>query len=278
MSYMGKLSPLYYPGAKAKLKPHIIPFLYKEMREFREPFCGSAEIALTVRKMYPHVKVWINDKDEDLIAFFRVAQKDAPKLHAELDTLRRTHSTIERAKELFDRLLLSSPQDEFERAVRYYVINRTCMLGREFKKRFDFNRADGWVRGHALHRVLSVQPLLDGVTITCSDYADVCSKDGEDVFMFLDPPYVRSEFTRCYSFGEFDHEALFSILRTTHHGFLMTIDAIPEDMETSERFFTKHLYYHAEGFYGHKKTHRYDLLVWNYVVDAHLMKEAPLLL
>ena len=71
---------------------------------------------------------------------------------------------------------------------------------------------------------------LEETTITNLDFADVIEKPGEDVFIFLDPPYYTA--TRLYgkngSLHEFEHERLASALKKTNHKFLITYDDCPE--------------------------------------------------
>jgi DNA adenine methylase len=71
--------------------------------------------------------------------------------------------------------------------------------------------------------------LLRGVKITCGDYAPVVRQEGENVFIYLDPPYYSVAESRLYGRrGElhlnFDHERLRGVLGQTSHKWLLTYD------------------------------------------------------
>ena len=63
---MSLIDLLYWFGGKRPLRKQIIPFLVpliKDVREFREPLCGSAAIALPLMSLYPNRIFWLNDRD-----------------------------------------------------------------------------------------------------------------------------------------------------------------------------------------------------------------------
>ena len=63
---MSLMDLLYWFGGKRPMRNEIIPFLtplIEDVREFREPFCGSAAIALPLMSLYPNRIFWLNDRD-----------------------------------------------------------------------------------------------------------------------------------------------------------------------------------------------------------------------
>ena len=90
---MGKKSlktPLRYPGGKSractKMGEHF-PDL-KEYTEFREPFLGGGSVALYVTRMYPYLKVWVNDLYEPLANFWTRLQQDGDSLYSDIKMLK----------------------------------------------------------------------------------------------------------------------------------------------------------------------------------------------
>ena len=73
---MSLMDLLYWFGGKRPLRKQIIPFL-KEVNEYREPFCGSAAIALPLMSLHPSQIYWINDRDP-AIACLWFAVKNYP--------------------------------------------------------------------------------------------------------------------------------------------------------------------------------------------------------
>jgi DNA adenine methylase len=69
--------------------------------------------------------------------------------------------------------------------------------------------------------------------ITSVDYQELVTAPGDDVFMFLDPPYFTA--TKLYghsgSLHAFDHWKLAKLLKTTNHRFLITYDDCDEIRE-----------------------------------------------
>lgn len=71
--------------------------------------------------------------------------------------------------------------------------------------------------------------MLSKTIITNKDYQEVVEADGENVFIFLDPPYYSA--TKSALYGKngslhktFDHKRLADILKNINHKWLMTYD------------------------------------------------------
>ena len=74
--------------------------------------------------------------------------------------------------------------------------------------------------------------ILRGTSITNLDYQKVIEQDGENVFIFLDPPYYSA--TKSALYGKkgqlhktFDHERFAETLKKTQHNWLITYDDSP---------------------------------------------------
>ena len=56
-------TPLRYPGGKSRAVTKMAQF-FPELRdyvEYREPFLGGGSGAIYISKMYPHLKITVND-------------------------------------------------------------------------------------------------------------------------------------------------------------------------------------------------------------------------
>ena len=65
-------TPLRYPGGKSRAVTKMAQF-FPELRdyvEYREPFLGGGSVAIYISKMYPHLKITVNDLYEPLINFW----------------------------------------------------------------------------------------------------------------------------------------------------------------------------------------------------------------
>ena len=69
MSKKGLKTPLRYPGGKSRAVTKMAQYFpdMREYVEFREPFLGGGSVALHMTKMYPHLKITVNDLYESLV-------------------------------------------------------------------------------------------------------------------------------------------------------------------------------------------------------------------
>lgn len=74
-----------------------------------------------------------------------------------------------------------------------------------------------------------MQGILDNFHFYSNDYQELLHKNGEDVFIFLDPPYYSITKSKLYGkkgdlHTHFDHKMLCENLKNTSHKFLLTYD------------------------------------------------------
>ncbi|MFN4032610.1 MAG: DNA adenine methylase [Fimbriimonadales bacterium] len=219
-------SPLRFPGGKSRAIGQILP-LIPDFDEYREPMVGGGSVFLAVRQRYPSRRFWINDLNYELYCFWKVVQECADRL---ADALHQLRATTKNGKELFYRLLDRYGQgNEFERAMRFFVLNRITFSGTVDSGGYSEQAFRGRFTHSSIERLRCVAPLLQGVRITHGDYEPLLREEGESVFIFLDPPYYSAVNSRLYGKrGElhlsFDHLRLAQALRDTAHRWLLTYD------------------------------------------------------
>lgn len=223
-------SPLRYPGGKSRALPQIVP-LVPEFKEYREPMIGGGSLFFKLKQMFPDRAFWMNDINYELYCFWKVAQECAQELATAVRTVK---EQTQDGKPLFYDLLERYGQgSEFERAVRFFILNRITFSGtvdsggyseQAFRSRFTHSSIN------ALERLPSV---LKGVEITHFDYEETVCAAGEEVFLFLDPPYYSAAQSRLYGKrGElhlqFDHQRMARVLHACSHRWLLTYDDCAE--------------------------------------------------
>lgn len=219
-------SPLRFPGGKSRALAQILP-LVPGFEEYREPMVGGGSLFLTLKQKFPRRNYWINDINYDLFCFWKVAQECADALADAVHRIRR-EATDGRA--LFYRLLEQYGQgSEFERAVRFFVLNRITFSGTVDSGGYSEQAFHGRFTRSAIERVRLLGSLLRDVKITCEDYEPVVRQAGEEVFIYLDPPYYSVADSRLYGKrGElhlkFDHLRLREVLVQASHKWLLTYD------------------------------------------------------
>ena len=221
-------SPLRYPGGKAKVLDAILERFPEQFLEFREPFVGGGSVFLAVRQKFPNVPVWINDLNLDLISFWRTVQINCVALTTEV---RRIKETEQDGKDLYEgfRSSLASDLTEFERAVRFFVLNRITFSGTVDSGGYSEQSFHGRFTHSSIDRVTEISGLMQGVRITNVDYRKVINAVGKDVFMFLDPPYFSATKSKLYGKkGDlhvgFDHAEFGLEMQRSLHRWLITYD------------------------------------------------------
>lgn len=221
-------SPLRYPGGKSRALKHILPHIPATIKEFREPFLGGGSVYLAVRSIFKErLTYWINDLNADLYSFWKESRDSLSYLVAEVEQiLKNAHD----GRQLFDELRDSDESlDSLSRAVRFFVMNRITFSGvvgdggysqQAFEKRFTQSSID---------RLQQLAGWLDNTTITNQDYESVVLAPGDNVFLYLDPPYLSATRSRLYGdLGRlhtgFDHEHFASVVKNCKHRYLISYD------------------------------------------------------
>ena len=128
MSKKGLKTPLRYPGGKSRACTKMGQFFpdLREYVEFREPFLGGGSVAIYVSKMYPHLKITVNDLYEPLINFWMNLQMFGDELSKEIFNLKIAHPNPDSARNLFNEskeIINDSTKTDLERAVAFYIVN-----------------------------------------------------------------------------------------------------------------------------------------------------------
>lgn len=219
---------LRYPGSKYNASKFIEPFWANvEFDEYREPFLGGGAVFFKMPKCRYSV---LNDLDEDLLNCYKVVQD------AELVArLKSDVAGVVPTREWFDELKYTEPVDNYARALKYFLINRTAYSG--------IMNLPNW----GFHPVKSVQPdkwperlqsahdkLAADVELTNLHFREVIERPSDKrVWMFVDPPYFAADQKRAYKkcFQLEDHKELAELLQVTPHMFCLTYDNCPQIKE-----------------------------------------------
>jgi len=232
-------SPLRYPGGKSRALKQILPLIPVNMTEFREPFVGGGSVFFAIRSLFQNriQSYWINDLNYDLYCFWKQVRDNAPDL---VETLIETHTTTTDGRALFEELTkskdkLNQNRDllcEFQRAVRFFILNRITFSGVVDSGGYSRSAYEKRFTSSSIERVKNIAPYLSEIKITNRDYTDPLFDNGEDVFIFLDPPYWKATESRLYGVrGElhaaFDHLQFAENMRKCPHKWLITYDDSP---------------------------------------------------
>lgn len=227
-------SPLRYPGGKSKAIKMIARYFPEKITTFVEPFVGGGSAFIYVAQEYPGSDIVINDINPDVYAFWFVLSTMQDRLINKLFWLHGKYQN--KGRELFSMLVDRDYEDLFDKAVKFFVLNRITFSGtieaggyseQAFKNRFTES---------SIIRLSEFSGLLDCIMSCNTDYSFFL-----DVFLenktsltYLDPPYYKA--SRLYGkkgclHDRFCHDLLKEKLDNTSSHWIMSYDDCPEIRE-----------------------------------------------
>jgi DNA adenine methylase len=195
MSKKGLKTPLRYPGGKSRACTKMGQF-FPELRdyvEFREPFLGGGSVAIHVSKLYPHLKITVNDLYEPLINFWMNLQMFGDDLTKDLKNLKIAHCNQDSARCLFAEMkdvINNSKYTNLERAVAFYVVNKCSFSGLTESSSFSAQASDSNFSMRGIEKLPEYSEIISHWHINSYSYEYCFRTDIHDgLFMYLDPPY-----------------------------------------------------------------------------------------
>jgi len=219
-------SPLRYPGGKSRAVETIAK-LIPDFDEFREPFLGGGSVFVYVKQRYPNKKFWVNDLYLELYKFWEMAQKDVDVL---IDKVYEWREQYPIGKELFQFLNKNlSDFNDLEKAAAFFIFNRVTFSGTTLSGGYSESAFTGRFTESSIKRLNDLAKIINGSTITNFDYEELVKKEGENVFIFLDPPYYSATKSALYGKNgnlhkSFDHERFAENMKNCKHKWLITYD------------------------------------------------------
>jgi len=263
-------SPLRYPGGKSRAISQILKHLPMNFSEYREPFVGGGSLFIHLKQKRPDLKIWINDLNPELYCFWKYVQIDSEKLASEVLRIKNERTD---GHGLFNELVNIEIKSlsEFERAMRFFVLNRITFSGTvesggysqgAFEKRFTYS---------SIERLANIGQLLSSVRITNFDYKELIGQNGENVFIFLDPPYLKAVKSKLYGkkgilHTMFDHREFADQMKNCDSLWLITYDDCQEIREsfTFANIYEWQLQYGMNNYKQGKAEKGNELFIMNY--------------
>lgn len=236
---MRYLSPLRYPGGKARLAPFFATLIRAQNTQpthYAEPFAGGAGAALHLLHAGVVEHIHINDIHPGIAAFWRSVTQQSDDF---ISLLRSTPATVEewrKQREIFDQapgevddLLLGFATFFLNRTNRSGILNARPIGGmkQEGKWKIDARyNVEGLVK-----RIKAVALLADRISVSELDglsFINSLNVYGDDLFLYADPPYVvQGDKLYLRAFNEEAHKALARRLAKSPHPWVLTYDDEP---------------------------------------------------
>jgi DNA adenine methylase len=222
-------SPLRYPGGKSRAVD-LIATLVPEFDEYREPFLGGGSVFLYLKQANTNKRFWVNDLYPELYAFWKMLQNDVNLLFNKIYEWR---LQFQNGKELHKFLNENMKNfGDLERAAGFFIYNRITFSGTSLSGGFSQAAFEGRFTDNSVHKLKQVAELLNETKITCLDYEELVKAEGDNVFIFLDPPYFSATKSALYGKNgnmhkSFDHSRFAENMKNCHHKWLITYDDSP---------------------------------------------------
>lgn len=272
---------LRYPGGKSKATKTLAPWYPSDFKEYREPFIGGGSVAFYTTQAYPDVPVWINDLYVPLYNFWVQLRDNGEELSELLKEIKTKVSDFGSQdekdaahKELFNQTRVDiNTQEGIERAASFFVLNKCSFSGLTENSTFSVTASRSNFSFIGIDKLKEYSKLMRDWKITNIDYSEVMNESGEDVFVFLDPPYDIKDFL----YGKdremhksFDHDMFAENVYECPHKFMITYnvnDRLLELYKDYELTYWKLRYSMAHrGDKGTNENVKTELLVTNYPI------------
>ena len=186
-------TPLRYPGGKSRACTKMGQFFpdLREYVEYREPFLGGGSVAIHVSKLYPHLKITVNDLYEPLINFWSNLQMFGEELSKDLFNLKTAHPNPDSARNLFNEskeIINDNTKTDLERAVAFYIVNKCSFSGLTESSSFSGQASESNFSFRGIEKLAEYGQLIENWKITNGSYEELLTDDPA-VFIYSDPPY-----------------------------------------------------------------------------------------
>lgn len=270
-------SPLRYPGGKSRAIKFLKDYFPKDFKEYREPFFGGGSVGIYLAQIYSHneIKFFANDLNYDVYCFWQILKTQNNDFIQAIQDIKKNYKN---GRELYRLLLERRNQslNDFQRAVDFFVLNRITFSGvvdcggysqKAFESRFTQS---------CIERLRNMQGIFNNFSFTFNDYQELLYKNGENVFIFLDPPYFSATKSRLYGKRgdlhiNFNHEALYKNLKNIKHKFLLTYDDSDYIRELYKDFYLQEwtLQYGMNNYKQEKANVGKELLISNFKITKN---------
>ena len=185
-----------WAGGKNGLINSLTPFIPKKFNSYFEPFVGGGALFFYLKnhKILNSKKIYLNDKNLELINAYRQIKINPIEILKKLEILKKNHN-----KEYFYKIRNLDRNSNFYslgevfRAARFIYLNKTCFNGLcRYNAKGNFNTPIGSYKDPKIYDkelILSVHKALKNVAITNKDFEIVSLKARKGDFIYFDPPY-----------------------------------------------------------------------------------------
>jgi len=181
-------TPISYYGGKINMLPYILP-LIPEHKVYVEPYFGGGAV---FRAKTPSKVEIVNDIDGNVVNFYEVLKKNFPALQSKIDITLHSRDTYRKALLIYQMPWLFR-DDNVIRAWAFYVATNQGFVHRIGSRACDKQKKAQTIRNKVdqFSEKLSERLRLTQIE-SHPAHKVMLSRDSEDTFFYLDPPYIGS--------------------------------------------------------------------------------------
>lgn len=239
---MRYVTPLRYPGGKARLAPFVKALLqYNNLGDahYVEPYAGGASVALALLVGEYVTHIYVNDLDRSVYAFWHSVLNEPDALCRQICKAKLSVSEWRRQRAVQER---AHGVSLLELGFSTFYLNRTNRSGIICSGGIigGFEQAGKWkldarfYRDELIRRIETIADYRDRISLYNCDAGDLLrfllpvlpSKS----LLYLDPPYYVKGKRRLYanSYAHDDHVRIAALLAGARHPWLVSYDDVPE--------------------------------------------------
>ena len=212
------LTPINYYGGKTNLASKILQ-LIPPHEVYTEAFFGGGAVFFAKERAKVEA---INDINDELINFYKVAKRDYSALQHELDHTLFSEKTHRQASEIYNN---PKKYTELKRAWAMFVLSQQCFLNiidNSWKFQRHRNTAQGFQNKKEMFDERYTRR-LEKTQIFCRDANRVLTNmDTPETFHFVDPPYFNANMGHYDGYTEADFEKLLQTCEKLEGCFMLT--------------------------------------------------------
>jgi DNA adenine methylase len=215
-----------WAGGKRSLLPELLSRVPENFNNYFEPFVGGGALFFELKRLglLDNKKVYLFDKNKELINTYKVVQNHHNKLLKLLKVYQEKHShDFYYETRAMDRDANFADLDPVERAARFIYLNKTCFNGlyRVNSKGYH-NVPLGSYKNPNIYdeNVINLSSIaLQGATIEAADFSKTLEYANANDFVYFDPPYYplnpTSSFTAYHEdvFLDDEQKRLFEVFK-----------------------------------------------------------------
>ena len=273
-------SPLRYPGGKSRAISFLKDFIPRDFIEYREPFFGGGSVGIyltqqALRSQTSQKKFFANDLNYELFCFWEILKTQNKAL---INAIHNTKEQFKDGRELYENILHRRNENlsPMQRAIDFFILNRITFSGVVDSGGYSQKAFEARFTQSSIERLKNMDTILQHFIFSCEDYESLLQKEGEGVFIFLDPPYFSASKSKLYGkkgilHSAFNHQRLCEKLKNTKHQFLLTYDDSEFIRELYKDFYLQEwsLQYGMNNFKQERASKGKELLISNF----ELMKQ-----